>query len=291
MPSMNALPDIVKNNIIISNHIDDRYSHMVVAKGYQSPFELLTELVDFLGSINIVGIIVFDLLLSGNKRKNRFFTSLFNGSSFEDVNQVSTHQDIYIHAKCSAPLLKNTFDFLNTSLLSKAEQYAISKGIVFPPKERQEVQKIPTVSLDYGDDFLHVKEDYLINSETGMLVENYLHGRCEIFALCMSEKLGLEVGAIIQENPVDGSHPFLVHAFCFHPIWKDSIIDAKGIRALSEIYSEYGEYEEDSLMLRGNHDQVAQDLLTITGIDPYGGPHEILGLNTYIDQMSATGVF
>lgn len=75
---------------------------------------------------------------------------------------------------------------------------------------------------------------------------DYLHGNCHLFALLYSEITGAEIGCIVSESDFYSeseqsyfSQLFLDHAFCFHPTNKSLIIDAKGIRYLSQVEAEY----------------------------------------------------
>ena len=75
---------------------------------------------------------------------------------------------------------------------------------------------------------------------------DYLHGNCHLFSLLYSEITGTEIGCLVSQSDFYSestqsyfSQLFLDHAFCFHPTDKSLIIDAKGIRYLSQVEAEY----------------------------------------------------
>lgn len=88
------------------------------------------------------------------------------------------------------------------------------------------------------DDIINVKEDYPIYNK--FTVEDYLYGRCHIFAKVLNETLGFDIGLFIDDEPMHETYglPCLEHAFCY--LNEHFIVDAKGIRTKAEILDEYG---------------------------------------------------
>lgn len=90
-------------------------------------------------------------------------------------------------------------------------------------------------------------EHILFNFDDSLITNShYLYGSCHLFALVYSEVTGAEIGCLMSESEFYSeseqqyfSEVFLDHAFCFHPENKNLIIDAKGIRYLTEIEAQY----------------------------------------------------
>ncbi len=90
-------------------------------------------------------------------------------------------------------------------------------------------------------------EHFLFNLNNNKITNMYyLHGNCHLFALLYSEITGAEIGCLVSESEHYSEFEksyfnelYLDHAFCFHPTNNNLIIDAKGIRYLSQVEAEY----------------------------------------------------
>ncbi len=90
-------------------------------------------------------------------------------------------------------------------------------------------------------------EHFLFNLNNNKITNMYyLHGNCHLFALLYSEITGAEIGCLVSESEHYSEFEksyfnelYLDHAFCFHPTDNNLIIDAKGIRYLSQVEAEY----------------------------------------------------
>lgn len=90
---------------------------------------------------------------------------------------------------------------------------------------------------------------------------HYLHGNCHLFALLYAEMTGAEIGCLVSESDQYSEFEqsyfpelFLDHAFCFHPTDNNLIIDAKGIRYLSQVESEYTSGLNAEIVRHSNHE-------------------------------------
>jgi len=100
----------------------------------------------------------------------------------------------------------------------------------------------------YNEDFKTLELEHFLFKLNDKEVTNldYLHGNCHLFSLLYSEITGTEIGCLVSQSDFYSestqsyfSQLFLDHAFCFHPTDKSLIIDAKGIRYLSQVEAEY----------------------------------------------------
>ncbi len=113
--------------------------------------------------------------------------------------------------------------------------------------------KMLTKDKDYfnhDDQFLRLKDDVIVCPAHNISVHQYLYGRCHLFAKVMSEKLGLDYGWMINDEPCqngdcDGgleSLPLLNHAFCYIKTKKGEpalLVDARGLATRTEVIDDY----------------------------------------------------
>jgi hypothetical protein len=274
------------NDLMFSAHEDKRFSMMVAATSYISPFEVFEEVQRKLIDLSIEGVIVFDLILTGNSRTQRYFSAPFFNGDFGGVCAVTGQDELQLHSKFSAKMMAENFHLLNTRLLSKAQVYALKQGIEFqyqgPGAEQNHFNE---KDISIVDGHQHLDDDFVVIPETGITIADYLHGRCDVFAIALARNTGMKVGAIIQGEPMDGGDPFLVHAFCLHPTQEDAVMDAKGIRLRSEIYDEYGESERFSDFVVGTAEEMSKIIFDITHVRPEGGAHERSRLDRLIQEL------
>lgn len=92
----------------------------------------------------------------------------------------------------------------------------------------------------------------------GLVVEDYLHGRCNNFALVLSEITGLPVGGFFSiDLSISEDFYCLDHVYC---ILDDSyIVDASGIRHIDDVKDAYGFNEDHSDQLFDCFDLVARE--------------------------------
>lgn len=93
---------------------------------------------------------------------------------------------------------------------------------------------------EYDLSYIHVDERFSVDPKNHYTVEDYLYGRCHLFAQALHENKGLEVGvfAAMADLPFkDEPCLVLVHAFCF--ISDEDVIDAKGIRSKNDLFARY----------------------------------------------------
>lgn len=145
---------------------------------------------------------------------------------------------------------------------------------------------IPAERLHPYEDYLHVDGELRIG---GHDVDDYLYGRCHLFALAASRALGLKLRIIIDPAPLDDDlyplpNPVLCHAGCVIPDESELVLDARGVLDQSEWIREYcpGEYE----VLE--HDDALAWLETFLPAE--FDPGEEQALTTYALAMQACGL-
>jgi hypothetical protein len=144
---------------------------------------------------------------------------------------------------------------------------------------------------DYGES-LNVEDSFLIFEHLD--VDQYAHGRCQLMALVLADQ-GMDVGVFIDDEAhiTGAGEPVaaLQHAFCRVPGDPARLIDARGVRGKSDLYSEYcldayaPSYlagDEAAQLLR---DWISQGLLE----DFVPGEREALRL--YVNQMRTLKLF
>lgn len=99
----------------------------------------------------------------------------------------------------------------------------------------------PVDVIPFDLDFLNVRDDYLVDAANRFYVEDYVHGRCHLFALALAQVTQYKIGIFVDEEciPDGGETPIrgLVHAFCY--VKDDLVIDARGIRCKADLVNEF----------------------------------------------------
>ncbi|MFK4135935.1 hypothetical protein ACI2KR_27175 [Pseudomonas luteola] len=150
---------------------------------------------------------------------------------------------------------------------------------------------IPLSMLTEEDCFLQVSEDVLINAGLGYQVADYLHGRCDFFAMTLARVKGWSVGLLIDVDPFNAPSPYLVHAYCHWNNDEHLIVDARGVRVATSLYDEYGVDHSHTEMLRGDSQEMGKVLAKVFGSLELPGPHETRYIEAYIDAMEMASCF
>jgi len=101
----------------------------VFATGAVSPLEALDAVEYDLREKNVRGRVLFDMLLAHGNKINRYFTADFDGRSFSSTKFQSGESEYASFSPLSAEFLKGHLQEVDSSLLSKAMQFALKKGI------------------------------------------------------------------------------------------------------------------------------------------------------------------
>lgn len=84
-------------------------------------------------------------------------------------------------------------------------------------------------SIDYNDTKIE---------DTPFILEDYLYGRCNLFAIALSELTGLTIGGLFEMDFIDDTELHcLSHAFCV--IDENTVIDGNGIQQLKHLLPYY----------------------------------------------------
>lgn len=96
---------------------------------------------------------------------------------------------------------------------------------------------MPNENIDINV-FDNLAEDFKIKG-TLYSISDYLHGRCNNFAIILSDLSGLKAGGLFHVD-IDQDHEPLClnHAYCI--LNEKYIVDAAGIRLLNDVKDEYG---------------------------------------------------
>ncbi|MFA6051586.1 MAG: type II toxin-antitoxin system RnlB family antitoxin [Methylobacter sp.] len=119
----------MKSSFLISIHPLSDFSAAVIAAGVKSPMETIGKVEKDLKRQKVKGKVLFDLLLAHGSKSNRYFVGEFDGEHFSSTrfqNVDSFYRDFSI---MSASILKEKADQVDSSLLSRAMQFAIKQGI------------------------------------------------------------------------------------------------------------------------------------------------------------------
>lgn len=101
----------------------------VFATGVESPIESLRELEQELAQCKVVGTVLFDVLLSQGTKANRYFLGDFDGKHLDTKNIRPAGGTSGEYSSLSACFLKEHFSDIDPSLLTRAMQYALKKGL------------------------------------------------------------------------------------------------------------------------------------------------------------------
>jgi hypothetical protein len=94
-----------------------------------SPMDDLKEVAEELHKNKIAGQVLFDLLLAHGNKVNRYFLADFDGEQFKSARLQPAADRYGEFSRVSAKFLHDHVDEVDPSLLSKAMQYALRKGL------------------------------------------------------------------------------------------------------------------------------------------------------------------
>lgn len=93
--------------------------------------------------------------------------------------------------------------------------------------------------------YFHLSHQYIVCHVNNFTVEDYLYGRCHLFALVLNSITNLDIAFYKDNNEYP---PRLLHAFC---VLEDKVIDARGMIYIDEITDDYGIY--NSQLVNGDY--------------------------------------
>jgi Antitoxin to bacterial toxin RNase LS or RnlA len=112
----------------ISTFPDTKFVATVIATGAARPSAYLREVEATLAELGHEGTVLFDLLLANGSSSQRYFTAAFDGAKLHCLLPAG---DAALRAKASkffAKDLSNHFGDLDTSMLTPAMRFAVSRG-------------------------------------------------------------------------------------------------------------------------------------------------------------------
>lgn len=101
----------------------------VFATGVRNPLEALAELECELNQKNVVGAVLFDVLLSQGSKTNRYFIGEFDGMHFKKSEIRSVADKYTAYASFSARFLREHFSEIDPALLSTQMCSAVRAGM------------------------------------------------------------------------------------------------------------------------------------------------------------------
>ncbi len=119
----------MKHYIVCSSPDPDRFAALVLAVGPSRPLDEIDTIASDLQSQGAVGRVVFDVLVANASRIRRYFTAHFNGRSFVPVRFEKIDGDEQMR-RHSAALLSKHLPMLDMVLMSPAQRFAVSHGMV-----------------------------------------------------------------------------------------------------------------------------------------------------------------
>lgn len=105
------------------------FSAAVIAAGVESPMDCIAKVEKDLKQRKVKGKVLFDLLLAHGSKSNRYFVGEFDGNHFSSPKFQNADELYLDFSAVSAEILKNKSDQVDSSLLSRAMQFAIKQGI------------------------------------------------------------------------------------------------------------------------------------------------------------------
>lgn len=121
----------MKSTFFISIQPLDKFSAAVIAAGTNSPMECIAKVEKDLKRRKVKGKVIFDLLLAHGSKYNRYFVGEFDGEHFSSSRFENMDNYYREFSIVSARILKEKSDQLDSSLLTRAMQFAIKQGVPF----------------------------------------------------------------------------------------------------------------------------------------------------------------
>lgn len=119
----------MKSTFIISVSPLSDFSAAVIAAGVESPMDCIAKVEKDLKHRKIKGKVLFDLLLSHGSKSNRYFVGEFDGNHFSSPRFQNVDEFYHEFSIVSAEILKKKADQVDSTLLSRAMQFAVKQGI------------------------------------------------------------------------------------------------------------------------------------------------------------------
>lgn len=105
------------------------YRYVVFATSYENPIDELEEIEDELFKKKYTGKVLFDLLLCNGMNNSRYMEMYFDGEYFEISTSRNLSEPSNIIEKYIYEYLKDKPSLIDCSVLPKAQQYLLKKGI------------------------------------------------------------------------------------------------------------------------------------------------------------------
>lgn len=119
----------MKSTFFVSISPLRNFSAAVIAAGVENPMDCITKVEKDLKQHKVKGRVFFDLLLAHGSKSNRYFVGEFDGDHFSSPRFQNADEDSRYFSAISAAILKEKSDQLDSTLLSRAMQFAIKQGI------------------------------------------------------------------------------------------------------------------------------------------------------------------
>ena len=121
----------VTKRFILSRSHAPGFAAAVLAAGALNPMENLGEVGHDLQKMEVVGKVVFDLLLANGNKTHRFFVGEFDGQHFTSVRFEEAVPNYAVFSQFSAQIIREHLPEIDTALLPKAMLFALRQGIPF----------------------------------------------------------------------------------------------------------------------------------------------------------------
>lgn len=105
------------------------FSAAVIAAGVKSPMDSIVKVEEDLKRHKVKGKVLFDLLLTHGSKSNRYFVGEFDGEHFSSPRFQNVDDFYHEFSIVSARILRERADQVDSSLLSRAMQFAIKQGV------------------------------------------------------------------------------------------------------------------------------------------------------------------
>lgn len=121
----------MNSRFLVSPNPDASLGAAVFAVCAINPLDDLDEVARDLSQRRVAGRVLFDLLLAHGNKVNRYFLADFDGIQFNSARLQPAADRYSEFSGVSAKFLHEHVDEVDSSLLSKAMQYALRKGVAF----------------------------------------------------------------------------------------------------------------------------------------------------------------
>ena len=119
----------MRDYIVCPSPDPGRFSACVLAVGPADPLDEMDFIVSDLQSKGAIGSVVFDVLVANASRVRRYFTAHFDGQRFVPFQFEKIDGDDGMR-RHSAELLSQHLPVLDMVMMTPAQRFAVSKGMV-----------------------------------------------------------------------------------------------------------------------------------------------------------------